>query len=264
MKIIENLYALVYYFSKVKELDFQEIFKGKRVVVIGAADSALSKELGQFIDGFDIVIRINKALITYNEKNEKFLGKKTDILIHNFHENFDDGGGGPLDWKVFDSFGLKHLVQAKSDISGKRNVFNYFKKYRYVSRVVFMIPKKTYYNARKMFGDFYPTRGFLGIYLALCSEAKEVYLTGFTFFKTDYADGYRDNIKSVSETLKHIDRQGLHDSELEFQNFLKILKISKASNIFLDNALFKIVQNEEAKTSTKFLRSSVRNIEEGY
>ena len=261
MRIVDNLYGLILYYLKVREFDFQQIYKDKRVVVIGAANSVLDKELGGYIDDFDIVIRFNKALITYSLKNERFLGKRTDILIHNFHENLDDGGGGPVDWGVFDKFNLKYLVQAKSDISGKRNVFNYFKKYKSGSRSVYLVPTRTYSYIQKMFGSFTPTRGFLGIYLALNSQAKEVYLTGFTFFKTDYADGYRDNIKSVSETLKHIDRQGFHDSELEFQNFLKILKKSQVKNIILDKALYRIVEQEETNNSKSYKSKSVRNIE---
>ncbi|WP_425639469.1 glycosyltransferase family 29 protein [Algoriphagus yeomjeoni] len=260
MKIIDNLQAGLLYYSRAKKFEYQEIFKGKRVVVIGAANSALERELGSFIDNFDIVIRINKALITYNEKNEKFIGRKTDVLIHNFHENLDDGGGGPLDWEVFDNFNLKYLVQAKTDTSGKRNVFNYFKKYKSSSKDVFMLSSKTYNFIQKLFGTYTPTRGFLGLYLALNSQAKEVYLTGFTFFKTDYADGYRDNIRSVKETLRHIDRQGFHDAELEFQNFLKILKNAEAKQILLDNKLFKILQQEELRVSETFITKNVKNL----
>lgn len=260
MRIFENLYGFYLYLNKAKRFDFQRKFKGKRIAVIGAANSTFEKELGKFIDDFDIVIRINKALITYKDNQEKFIGRKTDFLIHNFHENLDDGGGGPLDWKVFDSFSLKYLVQAKSDFSGKRNVFNYYKKYKSASREVLVLPSIWYQKAKKLFVSFTPTRGFMGIFLALNSEAKEVYLTGFTFFKTAYADGYRDNIKSVDETLKHIDRQGFHDAEFEFQNFLQVLTNSKIEKILLDDALYRIVQNEEQRISKSILKSNVKNI----
>lgn len=264
MRVFDNLFGFFLYLKKVKSFDFQELFKGKRVVVIGAADSAYEKELGRYIDGFDFVIRINKALITYNENQAKFIGKKTDVLIHNFHENMDDGGGGPIDWTVFDSFQLKYLVQSKSDFLGKRNVFNYFKKYQSESREVHLLDSNTYANIKKEFGSSFPTRGLLGIYSSLISNAKEVYLTGFTFFKTPYANGYRDNIKSVSETLKHIDRQNIHDAELEFQNFLKILSSSSVEKIILDDALYQIVRLEEKRTTNDYLKYNVSNINDVY
>lgn len=264
MSFLDNIKGLVYYFFKSRKFDFQKYFKGKRVVVIGAADSVFEKEMGHVIDGFEVVIRFNKSLITYNSNFEKFLGKKSDVLIHNFHENFDDGGGGPLDWNVFDQFSLKHLVQAKSNFPGKRDVFNYYKKYKTASREVFVLPSKWYKSAQKPFGTYSPTRGFLGIFLALNSEAKEVFLTGFTFFKTAYAVGYRDNIQSVEKTLEHIDRQGFHDAEMEFQNFLHILKMSKVKNIWFDEALYKIIQNEEERTSKSILNSNMKKIENYY
>lgn len=245
MRIFNNLIGFILYIFRVRTFKPKNYFSNKRVAVIGAANSALDKELGTYIDDFDFVIRINKALITYNPENEKFIGRKADILIHNFHENLDDGGGGPIDWSVFDKFNLRYLVQAKSDILGKRNVHNYYKKYLLSSRLVFISSGLFYNNIKGMFGEFFPTRGFLAIYMALFSNAKEVYLTGFTFFKTDYADGYRDNIKSVNKTLHHIECQGIHNIELEYQNFKKILIRARCQKIIVDSALYKILKSDK-------------------
>ena len=83
-------------FFKVKIFRKDIIFNNKRIAIVGPASSALENENGFLIDGFDYVVRINKALITWNTENEKFLGTRTDILFHNFHENFDRGGGGTI------------------------------------------------------------------------------------------------------------------------------------------------------------------------
>lgn len=250
--MINPLRALLIMPFKTKIFSPNKIFKNKRVAVVGPADSALQQELGNFINSFDLVIRLNKSLVTFNRDNIKFIGTKTDVLFHNFHENMDTGGAGPIDWKLFDSFGLQYLLQSRFDWNGWRNIFNYFKKYLNTKKSVYILPKGHYEDIKNMFGEFHPTRGFCALYSALNSECDEVFITGFTFFKTPYANGYRDNIREVDKNMQHIQNQGLHNVELEFENFIKVAGTTKAKKIFVDPVLYQILKDDQRCDMQKF------------
>ncbi len=104
MKLLNSIKGLWLMFIFTKKFHHEDVFKGKRVAVIGAADSAFEKENGEYIDQFDYVIRINKAPYSWLEKNEKYTGKKTDIWFHSFFEN-EESGGGPLSLKYLSNEG---------------------------------------------------------------------------------------------------------------------------------------------------------------
>src|SRR5690348_8693302 len=118
VKIYKAFLGLLIMPFRVRIFRPDRVFRNKRVAIVGPADSAYQQENGAFIDGFDYVIRLNKALVTWNKDNEKYLGRRTDILLHNFHENMDSGGGGPLDWTLFKRFGVRYLIQPRFDKDG--------------------------------------------------------------------------------------------------------------------------------------------------
>lgn len=220
------------------------ILAGSRVAVIGAADSALEAANGDYIEQFDVVIRVNKALTTWNSNNEMFVGKRTDILFHSFYENVDRGGAGPLDWSVFDKFGVQYLLQPRNNQEGLRVIFNYFKKYRQL-RKVYVLPKAFYHAAASHFGHLKPTMGFCALDLALRSPCSEVFITGFTFFRTPYSKGYRDHLIDMRENEKHIKSQGQHDVALEYRLFVESLKMVPSSRtVLLDRKLYEILKSD--------------------
>ena len=244
MRILNAILGLLIMPFKVRVFRPEKIFKGKRVAIIGAADSAFDKENGAYIDGFDYVVRVNKSLITWNKENEKYLGTKCDVLIHSFRENIDRGGGGKLDWGVFNEHGVQYLVQPRSDKSGIRNLYNYFKKYLNVNKQIYICSRSYYSEVSRRFKEYHPTKGFCGLDIVLDSYCSEVFITGFTFFKTPYATGYRDELVDVASNEKHIREQGVHSQELEFLNFLEILTNTNADRVVVDSTLYKILSFE--------------------
>ncbi|KHL68552.1 hypothetical protein SF06_27000 [Pseudomonas flexibilis] len=70
------------------------------------------------------------------------------------------------------------------------------------------------------------------------SDFKELHITGFTFFKTAYADGYRDEYKSSSEAISLATGSGNHDPDDELRIFKEIyLSFKDSKCIYLDSAL---------------------------
>jgi hypothetical protein len=87
-----------------------------------------------------------------------------------------------------------------------------------------------------------PTIGFCALKAVLDLNFSELYISGFTFFKTTYAEGYRDKIRQVVEVQKHINDQNLHNPDLELEYFLRLLVQNQGKKILMDDTLQSIVE----------------------
>jgi hypothetical protein len=212
------------------------VLSGKRIAIVGPASSAINTNRGEFIDGYDVVIRVNKsALVVRDGKFKKDIGSKMDILCHSFFEN-EFSGGGPLDFDLYDRLGTKYVINPIPTFFGKRVTFNFYKKYL-LRRTVYSLPLEPYQEAVKAFGQFRPTTGFCALKLALESDFKELFITGFTFFKTPYGDGYRDSLKDVAVNQKYIKDSNMHSPDIEYEEFKKMLGKNASKNIMVDRDL---------------------------
>ena len=218
----------------------KEILKDKRVAILGAAATAFEEEKGNYIESFDIVVRINKALHSWRPSQERYIGKRTDILFHSFYEN-ESSGGGPINYDEFvEQFHLQYLVHPDNSWKGYRTHLNFYK--RHPQKIPsYILSRRMADELEKKFKNFSPTVGFSALYSVLNSPCAELYITGFTFFKTPYVQGYRDHLLSLEANDSHIKEQGLHNPELEFQLFKSELSKSSIKKISLDRGLNSIV-----------------------
>lgn len=235
MRIINTFRALKYMIGSVKIFYPEKVLKNKRVAVIGAADSAFEEKNGDWIDGFDFIIRINKAPHSLTDEKLSFLGSRTDILFHSFYEN-NESGGGPIDFELYKKQGVKFLINPNSSYKGLKTHLTYYKR-NLNRKTTYILSRKYTRELTKNFCNWIPTIGFSALYTALNSHCKEVYITGFTFFKTPYADDYRDHFKDMKVNQKFIQSQGIHNPDLELQEFSRQLEQSNASKVTLDSAL---------------------------
>ncbi len=243
MKLLNLIKGLWLMFFSTKIFHPEDIFKGKRVAVIGPADSAYEKENGKYIDEFDYIIRINKAAQSWTEEKSKYIGVRTDILYHSFFEN-NESGGGKLDLNLFKNLGINYLINPRTNFHAYRRTYNFYRKYR-KEFPVYHLPNSYYKKMTIPFGNLRPTVGFTALYSVLNSGCGTVFITGFTFFKTPYAKGYRDQLIDLEENKKHFKEQGIHDADLEFNLFKKLLENHNCSTIQLDNKLQSILNNYE-------------------
>ena len=213
--------------------------KDKRVAIIGAADSVFDEKNGDYIDSFDIVIRINKAALVWEKENKAYLGSKFTYLFHSFYEN-NYSGGGKIDFEKFKKLGIKKLVHPNSDIKGLRAHLNFYKRHLKLKKTYILSPG-LYKKITKELSGFQPTVGFSAIYSALNADFKELYLTGFTFFKSPYLPGYRDDLRDKISNKRHIQKQGIHDPNIEFKVFKNLVQKSSNKRIILDSRLRKLI-----------------------
>lgn len=235
MKFLKNLYALFLMISSLKFFNPETEFKGKRVAIIGAADSAFEEKNGDYIDSFDVVVRINKAPHYWSEKKAGYIGKKFTYLFHSYYEN-QYSGGGPVDWDLYDKLGVKKVVNPNNSLRGLNAHLSYYKR-NSGKRATYILSKKNHKIITKKMKGFVPTVGYSALKAVLLSECKEVYISGFTFFKTPYAKDYRKELENPEINKQHIINQGIHNPELEFENFKTDLKATRCKKVCLDRGL---------------------------
>ena len=215
-------------------------FKNKRIAIVGAANSIFDEKNGDFIDSFDIVIRINKAAYTYTSSDAAYLGSKFTYLFHSFYEN-EYSGGGPIDFKEFEKLGIQKVIHPNSDRKGLIAHLNFYKRHLNFRKTYIFSPFLYKEITKKLLG-FQPTVGFSALYSVLTTDCKELYLTGFTFFKTPYVKGYRDELRNEKVNKEHIRKQGIHNPGVEFEVFKGLLKKNRCKKIILDSKLQKLVE----------------------
>jgi hypothetical protein len=244
VKSTRFIYGLLLLGLNLRVLNILNLLKDKRIAIVGPASSAFNTEMGEYIDGFDIIIRVNKsAIIVGGGKYKRDIGSRTDILFHSFFEN-EISGGGPLNMELYDGQGIKYLISPRNTWAGLRNTFNFYKKYCQGKRT-FTLPKSLYKRVSIPLIPYKPTIGLTAILTAMQAEFKELYITGFTFYKTPFGSGYRDQIQDAEKAKSFINEQGIHNIDLEFSVFKDCLHACKHKRIVLDSVLESILLSEE-------------------
>jgi hypothetical protein len=241
MKLYKNIRAGLLLTKSLGFIDPEKEYNGKRVAIVGAAETAFQQKMGEFIDGHDIVIRVNKAPYAWNSTKAEFIGSKFTHLYHSFYEN-NYSGGGPIDWALYDRIGVQKLINPLTSRKGLLAHFNYYKRQE-VDRKTYMLKAKSYKKISYRLNGYVPTIGFCALMTVLQSDFKSLYITGFTFFQSTYAAGYRDHFLNKKNNLQHIKDQGLHLplKELEiFKNAVADAEIKK--KIILDSGLKEVLK----------------------
>lgn len=245
MKLFKGAYALLLMMFSLKFFKAEKEFEDRRIAIVGAADSVFARKNGKAIDSYDIVIRLNRAPHSWKEKDKDYLGSKFNILYHSFYEN-NFSGGGPIDWEYFKTLGIEKVVNPIYTKKGLMAHLNYYKRHLLFKKT-YILSSKEYRQGCNELQGFKPTVGYMALSTVLNSRCKEIFITGFTFFKTPYAQGYREELHDIDKNKKHIEKQGLHNPELEFQAFKRALAVSPCENILMDENLERILLQSEEK-----------------
>ncbi|WP_324719190.1 glycosyltransferase family 29 protein [Salinimicrobium sp. HB62] len=245
MRIVNTLRGILMMVQNTRIFEPRKHFKNKRIAIIGAADSAFEEANGDYINSFDYIVRVNKAPHSLTPEKRRFVGSRTDILFHSFFE-LTEGGGGVIDWQLYSKQGIKFVINPNNDLKGLRAHLNFYKRHLN-PRKTYVLPHSTYKKIKEKFGNWVPTVGFSALYAAINSGCKELYITGFTFFKTPYADDYRDEVKDVEKNNQFMKKQGFHNPDLELNEFLNQLERQEKTwtKVIMDDALLSIVNRQK-------------------
>lgn len=241
---IKGVFLKFYYLNscRIKLLKWQvfdqNLYKDKRIIIIGPASSSTSYMPGEEIDKFDYIVRINKSTLNLFGK-EKFLGSRTDILYHCLDEDRLTGGG-PIDKKVLDNQNNKFILYTYAEPRLEYNFYRMISRNKYLK--FYKVSPKYYYALKKKYSAKIPSTGLQALNHILSCEFKELHITGFTFFKTSYSDGYVDIDKSESAAYNMAKSSGNHDPDDELRIFSELYhNHPNIKSIFLDSILRNMV-----------------------
>jgi len=215
---------------------YADYLRGKRVVIVGPAPSMDSSAQHDVIESFDVVVRVNEAL-PIAEVIKPDVGARTDILYHCMLEK-----RGRDFAALVDSWNLKFLCSAFPNTRWyvKQNL-DFLK--RGVSCPYRILPLPTWKKLFKKLKSTTPNTGTTAIYDLLDHDIKELYVTGFTFYKGGYSQGYkggdvdRDRDKTRQVELPEIE----HDQVAQLQLMQKIWRSD--SRVSVDETLESILES---------------------
>jgi len=199
----------------------------KSIIIVGPSPYMLNEERGQWIDSHDVVIRMNKSF-PVSENHHKYIGSKTNIRWHcmnTYHRH-----GGPyyinemkednVDWLCsqfpnnLDYFHNDHLkFEEENKETINFHTWNDLEQYL------------TYHH-------FLGTRmntGTACLLDLLNYNFKSIQVTGITFFREGWIDGYKDK-----------DYKTTNDKSIQFGNHAMApqIKLFKLINDNVDNVNF--------------------------
>jgi len=229
-----------YYAKKILYPFDENWFKDKRVVIVGGADSVLKEKKGNYIDDFDVVVRINKG-VEVIESQKDYVGTKTDFLFHAFFDNKNEVGHSPITLELWEKENVKNLVYTNNHKCSKDGMYN-FLNFIWKSKGKLKcteVPQNLYKKNNNAIKPFWPTTGFIAINTVFNCKPKEIYITGITFFKTPHNTAYRkENIEEFQKMFK--EKSGSHNPNAEYE-FIKELYIKFPHIISVDKTLKEII-----------------------
>ncbi len=157
------------------KMSFAEYLRGKRVVLVGPAGSIAGMSQGKLIDSYDVVVRMKRATIPGEMQSD--YGSKTNVLYVTMQRWMFDPNKDFGKWKAA---GVTWVIMSRR----KKTRHNYLvdlgvhKAFSYRR-----IPKVTYRRIRQGGGGTLPLAGNVCIGDLLRFEYRELYLTGFTYYR---------------------------------------------------------------------------------
>jgi len=178
-----------------QDKELLKIFSGKRVAVIGPSPHLLNKGIGEIIDSYDIVCRINEIHPTGYEAD---YGKKTDIIFHNCSLPSIEEFGERLVEKSIISKYIKFVVCPCVKSEGQDNWTSWDNDFispvvdNFAKINIFNIPFKwigmeNYRTVYNLFGSE-PNAGQTSILMILNHNIKELFISGFSFYEQGNTD----------------------------------------------------------------------------
>lgn len=177
--------------------NIENILNNKRVVIVGPADYV---NFNDKINDYDIIVRVNRGLA--QQSNGK-TGDRTDVLYHVVNQHKENGGPINLDFKghvrfIYPILDLYENTTFKN-VGTLRDYFQIYqdkRTYNHITKNFSIIDTNKYLEMEKIL-DSRPNSGVGAILDLLNFNIKELYITGFTLFQTNYDKDYRDSVDGI-------------------------------------------------------------------
>jgi hypothetical protein len=214
---------------KVNDDYLKNLLAGKKVVVTGSSKSVMLNE-PNFIDSFDLVVRINHQWPITVDK--EILGERMDLLYHCcsgvesvqklFTDDFNPKWVGFGDGAITESHILENYLKGRGDIRYER---------------IYEVQKRW----RSEIGSL-PQTGFLAVLHLLEFDIAELYMTGLTFMLEPYMPEYPET-RFGNDQMIWTRNTRHHDCAAQFYYFCQNI-YEKDKRLKIDNTLKKMIDSQ--------------------
>jgi len=217
--------------------NYGNFLRGRSVALIGPAPTIAGSNQSEYINSFDVVIRLNKA-IPIPKSIADDTGARCDVLYNCL--NKDPESGGILNLDQLEKAGIKWVCcpYAPTEDGFKRDI-EYFVKINNGRFPFHHIDTKLYLNMQSEV-KCRPNTGIGTIVDILNYRISQLYITGFTFFKGGYHKDYRGY--SEKHVMDFMASHGNHKQAPQ-ENLIRSL-YKKDKRIIVDKALKKILEGK--------------------
>lgn len=230
--------------------ELNHIFDGKRVALVGPADSSMSEKRGSEIDQYDLIVRLNKGYqLIEDPENRDFIGSRTDVLFARLDER-DCLDPETFDRKMLQKQGLNHLFGflRTPELGYYYRTVSFIEKFgNTFGKQLKILSVEKYRMIFKSLLGSKPSVGYIALYTLMESKATEIYVTGITFYLSEYQKGYRDQTSTDEQLEKFKRREDGHNPGKELVVFKKMVKKNR-DRIKLDTFLKNHLEPELKET----------------
>lgn len=170
----------------------------KSIALVGPAASLLGRKQGSFIDGFDIVIRLNLACPVPSELHAD-IGSRTDILYHVLFNNRMihtlKRAHTPAEIRSWKEDGVRFIVTRQMGSSDRLPSF----KRALGDQIPLVVMPDGYVDKLRSKVRVLPSTGVIAIAHLLDHPIRSLFVTGFDFYQTGYYEGYGGFDKEQAE-----------------------------------------------------------------
>jgi len=214
---------------------YRDFLAGKRVALVGPADTLRGTGMGPRIDAYDIVVRLNHAL-PLPDALKGDVGARTDILYHNLNPKKQR-----LRRKAIARMrreGLKWIVSTHPASRAR-----YRKRQRRVRKAAAglvrfrVVPMSVKKRLRPRVGS--ANSGLIAIVDLLRYPIAELYVTGFSFYETPYLNYPKYKRRFIKSALSH------HNQRKHKAYMAKLLK--RESRLVVDPFIERILQKRRKR-----------------
>lgn len=221
---------------------YQSFLKDKRVAIVGPASYLKFLSMGDKIDSYDLVVRINRGMEIINQ-NSVHLGTKSNILYNCLVPSPDNGGTVDIDFYKkrgiewictipesnlkgqCDSNNIHHLANP-NDIKMIKDNFN------------FHMMDKSLYGKLNNQVQCRANTGFAAIFDLLAHGVSELFVTGYSFYLDSFFNGYKKGCHRSEEQFSKecfVSKRHVQVNQWQFlKKYRDYIKVDEILGFILD------------------------------
>jgi hypothetical protein len=247
------------------DADYHQLLQGKKIAIVGPAETMIGTGQGHLIDSYDLVVRFNTVIryLPFPDELTRDIGRRTDLLYAN-NEVVLDGIVDQRDVshtkfaELCDQLAMKYIVSTNNDFTYKSSGharrchadgetvkrFLRDQKIKTTFRMLFA----TSDLARKWLSGYIARTGFLAILDLLAYDISQLYITGMTFYHQGGHLFLADRASELHPLKNHrgeLPKDGVpgHNSYFELE-LMRILAASLGEKLKLDERLQKLMEDQ--------------------